>query len=83
MPSQMLQHAGRKAPGVAVQTCACSSAPRTCSSWGRLGWLEEEEEMGQEEGSSSGEDWFTGDEDDAEQNLWHSLLNLLKRSSEN
>eukprot|EP00983_Pelagomonas_calceolata_P044672 1139405-Pelagomonas_calceolata.AAC.3 len=28
--------------------------------------VEEEEEMGQEEGSSSEEDWFTGDENDAE-----------------
>eukprot|EP00983_Pelagomonas_calceolata_P071776 1151401-Pelagomonas_calceolata.AAC.6 len=68
MPSQMLQHAGRKAPGV-QQLASAQAHPGLqqlagldgCRGGGRGGGGGE----GQE-GSSSGDDWFTGDENNAE-----------------
>eukprot|EP00200_Dunaliella_tertiolecta_P013542 CAMPEP_0202394068 /NCGR_PEP_ID=MMETSP1127-20130417/93235_1 /ASSEMBLY_ACC=CAM_ASM_000462 /TAXON_ID=3047 /ORGANISM="Dunaliella tertiolecta, Strain CCMP1320" /LENGTH=72 /DNA_ID=CAMNT_0048996673 /DNA_START=298 /DNA_END=516 /DNA_ORIENTATION=+ len=70
-PSQMLQHAGRKAPGVAVQQLAPAQAHPGPAAAGEGSALDGGEGRGGGGGDGAGgvqqwEDWFTGNENNAE-----------------
>jgi len=68
MPSQMLQHAGRKAPGVAVQQLAPAPAhPGPAAAGAGLDGCRGGGGGGDGAGGvQQWEDWFTGNENNAE-----------------